>query len=152
MPSIEEQILAIMTERGITLAVAETTVGGAISARIMAIPGASRVYVGGIIPYRRSAKVDVLGVPPEATAEGGESVPMALALATRSRDLFGTDYAVSETGWAGPGGARAGTVFIATAGPDGKHDVEERHFTGDRQAVQRQITNAALELLLKTIT
>jgi nicotinamide-nucleotide amidase len=152
MPSLEEQVLTIMTERGLTLAVAETTVGGLISARIIALPGASRIYVGGIIPYRRSAKTEVLGVPGEATAQGGESVPMALAMAARARELFGTDYAVAETGWAGPGGSRAGTVFIATAGPDGKQEVEERKFEGDRQAVQRQIADASLELLLKSLS
>ena len=151
MPSLEEQVLATMTERGLTLSVAETTVGGLISARIIALPGASRVYVAGIIPYRGTAKSQVLGVPPEATAAGGVSAPMALAMAQRARDLFVTDYAVAETGAAGPGGARAGLVFIATAGPDGGQ-VEERHFEGDRLAVQRQIADASLEMLLKALS
>jgi nicotinamide-nucleotide amidase len=151
MPSVEEQVLAVMTERGKTLAVAETTVGGMISARIIGLPGASRIYVGGIIPYRGTAKSQVLGVPPEATAAGGVSAPMALALARRARELFGTDYGISETGAAGPGGTRAGLVFIGAAGPEGQEEVEEHHFEGDRRAVQDQITEASLALLLRIL-
>jgi PncC family amidohydrolase len=152
MANVEEEVLARMTERGQTLAVAETTVGGMISARIIAVPGASRVYVAGIIPYRGTAKSQVLGVPPEATAAGGVSAAMALAMAQRARELFGTDFAVAETGAAGPGGTRAGLVFIAVAGPNGFERVEERHFEGDRQAVQSQITDTALGLLLQTLS
>jgi PncC family amidohydrolase len=152
VPSLEEQILAIMSERGLTLSVAETTVGGLISARIIALPGASRIYVAGIIPYRGTAKSQVLGVPPEATAAGGVSAPMALAMAQRARDLFGTDYGLSETGAAGPGGTRAGLVFIAVAGPNGLEQVEEHHFEGDRHSVQNQIADASLALLLKTLS
>ena len=152
MPSVEEEVLAKMTERGQTLAVAETTVGGLISARIIGLPGASRIYVAGIIPYRGTAKSQVLGVPPEATAAGGVSAPMALAMAQRARELFGTDYAVSETGAAGPGGTRAGLVFIAVAGPNGQEEVEEHHFDGDRRSVQNQIAEASLALLLKTLS
>ena len=151
MPTLEEQVLTTMTERGLTLSVAETTVGGLISARIIALPGASRIYAAGIIPYRGTAKSQVLGVPPEATAAGGVSAPMALAMARRSRELFGTDYGLAETGAAGPGGTRAGLVFIAVAGPNGEQ-VEERHFDGDRLAVQQQIADASLELLLKALS
>lgn len=151
MASVEEQVLTTMTERGQTLAVAETTVGGLISARIIALPGASRIYVGGIIPYRGTAKSQVLGVPPEATAAGGVSAPMALAMAKRARELFGTDYGISETGSAGPGGTRAGLVFIGAAGPNGQEEVQEHHFEGDRHSVQNQIAEASLVLLLKTL-
>jgi PncC family amidohydrolase len=152
LPSLEEEILGRMTERGHTLAVAETTVGGLISARIIALPGASRVYVAGIIPYRGTAKSQVLGVPPEATAAGGVSAPMALAMAKRARELFGTDYGLSETGAAGPGGTRAGLALIAVAGPSGQEVVEERRFEGDRQNVQSQIADASLALLLKALS
>src|SRR3972149_7253373 len=134
MPTLEEQVLTTMTERGLTLSVAETTVGGLISARIIALPGASRIYAAGIIPYRGTAKSQVLGVPPEATAAGGVSAPMALAMARRSRELFRTDYGLAQTGAAGPGGTRAGLVFIAGAGPSGEA-VAGRHFAGDGLAV-----------------
>lgn len=142
----------IATYAGHTIATAESLTGGGIGAELTAVPGASSVYMGGIISYTNSAKHALLGVEEELLEKfGAVSGPVAEAMAKGARNALGASVAVSVTGLAGPGGDEygnpVGTVYIGFA--DEKRCICRRlHFLGDRQAVRRQTVNAALHLLL----
>lgn len=122
--SLESCLVRRMTERGLTLALAESCTGGHLANRITHIPGASAVLLAGFVPYSNAAKTNVLGVPSEMLAEhGAVSEPVARALAEGARRVARSDYAIGITGIAGPGGGSedkpVGTVFTAVAGPSG---------------------------------
>ena len=139
--------------RGKKLATAESLTGGGIGAALTAVPGASRVFAGGIISYTDEVKREVLGVPEEALARfGAVSAPVAMAMASGARRLLKADVAVSVTGLAGPDGDDfghpVGTVFICYA-DDQKVDVKECHFAGDREQVRCQTVHTALAWILE---
>ncbi|MEA5417334.1 CinA family protein, partial [Synechococcus sp. BA-132 BA5] len=105
-------------------AVAESCSGGGLGAALVAVPGASEVFLGGVIAYANAVKQNVLGVPAELlAAHGAVSDPVAEAMAAGARRLSGASWAVAVTGIAGPGGGSTekpvGLVHIAVAGPDG---------------------------------
>ena len=141
--------------RGKTVSTAESLTGGMIGAALTAVPGASAVYKGGIISYVNEIKENILGVSANTlNACGAVSKQTALEMAVGVRKLLKTDYAVSVTGLAGPGGDEfgheVGTVFIGFAGEKGNL-VREYHFAGDRQAVRQQTVLAALALILENV-
>jgi nicotinamide-nucleotide amidase len=122
--SLAGVVLERLRQRGETLAVAESCSGGGIGAALTAVPGASDVFLGGVIAYANSVKRDVLGIPASLLDEhGAVSGPVAEAMAGGARRLTGADWAVAVSGIAGPGGGTAekpvGLVQIAVAGPDG---------------------------------
>ena len=137
---------------GKTLCTAESLTGGGIGAALTAVPGASKVFKGGVISYTDEVKREVLGVPAaDLTTFGAVSAPVAQAMAQGARKLLKADVAVSVTGLAGPDGDdfghEVGTVFIGYA--DKKNvTVGEYHFNGDREAVRMQTIQAALQLIL----
>lgn len=145
----------LMPGSAITVAVAESCTGGAVTARIVSIAGSSNYLLGGIIAYSNDAKHRLLGVPEEILANpGAVSAECATAMAEGARRAFGADIAVSTTGIAGPGGATrrkpVGLVYLGLATPTGSH-VDEHHFAGDRAAVIAAVTEAALQLLLRSV-
>lgn len=122
--SLAVVVLKLLRQRGQTLAVAESCTGGGIGAALAAVPGASDVFLGGVIAYANAVKQELLGVSPEALAtHGAVSDPVAIAMAEGARRTTGADWAIAVTGIAGPGGGSAekplGLVHIAVAGPDG---------------------------------
>ena len=109
-----------LTARKQTLALAESCTGGAIAQRITDVPGASEVFLGGVVSYANSAKETLLGVNPETLRQyGAVSEAVAREMALGARKKFNSDYALAVTGIAGPGGGTpekpVGTVFIALA-------------------------------------
>lgn len=122
--SLASVVLEQLRCRGETLAVAESCTGGGLGAALAAVPGASDVFLGGVIAYANSIKQALLGIP-QALLEsyGAVSDPVALAMAEGARRATGAGWAIAVTGIAGPGGASAekplGLVHIAIAGPDG---------------------------------
>ena len=114
--------LDLLRERGATLAVAESLTGGRLAAALTAVPGASAVFVGGVVSYATSVKVGVLGVPESVVEQHGVvSAPCAAAMAAGVRDLLRTTYGVATTGVAGPDRQEdrpVGTVYVGLAGPD----------------------------------
>ena len=122
--SLASVVLERLRRRGETLAVAESCSGGGLGAALAAVPGASDVFLGGVIAYANSLKEGLLGVPPELLAEhGAVSDPVAIAMAEGVRRGTGSDWALSVTGIAGPGGGSAakpvGLVHLGLAGPGG---------------------------------
>jgi nicotinamide-nucleotide amidase len=122
--SLASVVLALLRQRGQTLAVAESCTGGGIGAALAAVPGASDGFLGGVIAYANAVKQAVLGVPAELLERhGAVSDAVALAMAQGARQLTGATWVIAVTGIAGPGGDTlekpVGLVHIAIAGPDG---------------------------------
>lgn len=140
---------------GKTLCTAESLTGGGIGAALTSVPGASKVFKGGVISYTDEVKREVLGVSRmDLDMFGAVSSSVARAMVVGVRRLLQTDVAVSVTGLAGPDadefGHTVGTVFIGYE-DCGNTIVREYHFTGDREAVRRQTIVAALELILHNV-
>ena len=122
--SLEEAVSKLLRERGMTLSAAESCTGGLIAKRMTDLPGASKVFRGGVVSYTEGVKAGVLGVPEDLLAEyGAVSEPVARAMAEGCRKICGSDLAVSVTGVAGPErddrGNEVGTVYVALTSPAG---------------------------------
>jgi nicotinamide-nucleotide amidase len=148
--AVARGVLAALEDRGLTLATAESLTGGGLGALVTSVPGASRVYVGGVVAYAGRVKVDLLGVPPEVVEEHGVvSEPCARAMAEGVRRLLGADVGVATTGVAGPDaqeGKPAGTVHVAVAASQGTR-ARLLRLGGDRSAVRAATAQAALALV-----
>ena len=148
-------VVHLLTKRNETLALAESCTGGFIANQVTDVPGASKIFKGGIVAYSNEAKEKFLGVRAKTLKEhGAVSKEVAAEMAEGARKQFGADYAVAVTGIAGPtGGTKAkptGTVFIAVAGKFGT--VVERHLNRfSRQKFKEVTAQQALELLKKYI-
>lgn len=114
------EVVALLTDRGETVACAESLTGGLVCAALTSVPGASGVVNGGVVAYTVAAKRDVLGVPADVLeAHGAVAEPTALAMARAVRQLFGATWGVATTGVAGPDpseGKPVGTVHVAVLG------------------------------------
>ena len=153
--SVSEIVLDACRVRGLSLAAAESCTGGLVAAGLTAVPGSSEVFRGGVVAYDDRVKVEQLGVAEEVlAAHGAVSAETAEAMAAGARTAFGADVAVSVTGIAGPGGGTpekpVGLVFLHARGPDGDKRLEIR-FPGDREAVRRRATAAALHLVRRLL-
>lgn len=151
--SLASVVLAALRQRSETLAVAESCTGGAVGAALAAVPGASEVWLGGVIAYANSVKQQLLGVPAALLEQhGAVSDPVALAMAEGARRLTGATWGVAVTGIAGPGGGSAakpvGLVHIAIAGPHGSSSETVRFgSTRGRQWIQTLTCGEALNRL-----
>jgi nicotinamide-nucleotide amidase len=149
--AIEEMVLEACRSAGLTLATAESCTGGQVGARLTDVPGASDVYVGGVIAYSDQAKRTELDVPDEVLRRhGAVSAEAAAAMAAGARRRFRTDVAVSLTCIAGPGGATptkpVGLVHIAVESPRG-HAAEALVVPGEREDVRGRAAALALHLV-----
>ena len=151
LSSMASAVGAILKARKQSVAVAESSAGGLISAALLAVPGASAYFLGGGVIYTQAARRALIRVPDEAVAGiRSSSEPYALLKARAVRELLGTTWGLSETGASGPTGNRygdaAGHACIAVAGPVERVITVE---TGspDREANMWRFTRAALDLL-----
>ena len=140
---------AALSASGRTVAVAESCTGGLLGGAITSVPGSSLYVPGGIVAYGDSAKLSLLGVPPDLiAAHGAVSREVALAMAEGVLSLFRADLAISVTGVAGPGGGSrgkpAGTVWVAVVAPGGVRYAHRFRFPGGREAVRRETVRASL--------
>jgi nicotinamide-nucleotide amidase len=148
-------VLEAARRRRVTLAVAESCTGGLVGGRLTTVPGASDVFLGGVVAYADAVKVGALGVAPQLLRqEGAVSEAVARSMAEGVRRNFGAGLSVSITGIAGPsGGSEAkpvGTVWFATA--DGQETRAVRMvFGGGRAEVRARAAQAALRLLLERL-
>ncbi len=141
----------LLRTRGHTVAVAESSSGGLVSAALLAVPGASAYFLGGGVVYTASARSALLGLT-EADMVGlrPSSEPYARLLARTVRDRFGATWGIAETGAAGPAGNRygdpAGHSCLAVSGPT-ERAVTITTGNSDRAANMRAFAEALIELL-----
>lgn len=152
----EHYVCHRMTEAGLTLSTAESCSGGLIASRLTDVPGASAFFVGGVVTYANLAKRELLGVPQEMLdTHGAVSEPVAKAMAEAVRERFHSDYALSCTGIAGPGGGTpekpVGLVYIALARSGAPTVVVRNVFSGDRASVRKQTADQALFILMECL-
>lgn len=153
MSTAMEEVIKICAERNWTLSFAESCTGGLVSASLSKKSGVSKIFVGSVISYANSVKVNVLNVPrPLIQSLGAVSEPVARAMAAGVRDITASTWAVSITGIAGPGGGSkekpVGTVCFALVGP-GVEQTYRRHFPGQREEVQQAAQQTVWEILLE---
>ena len=136
-----------------TIATAESCTGGLIAKSVTDVAGSSAVLAGGMVTYTNRIKIDVLGVDENVIKEHTEvSHACAKAMAKRAKALFGTDYALSATGYAGPGGGTeknpTGTVYIGIATPTGARSERICIENATRTQVRNAVAHYALTMLL----
>jgi nicotinamide-nucleotide amidase len=144
----------LLKAKGQNLAVAESCTGGGLGQMLTDIPGSSEYFVGGIISYADRVKIDLLGVNPQDLAtEGAVSEIVARQMAVGVKAKLGTDWGVSITGIAGPGGGTdskpVGLVYIGIADPDGgvagiKYQLASQR---ERELIRRMSAAQVLNLL-----
>jgi PncC family amidohydrolase len=154
--AIAEKIAAKLIERRQTIAVAESSTGGLISAALLAVPGASAYFLGGGVIYTRDARRILMDIPDEAMKGiRSASEPYAKLLASQIRQRFSTDWGLSETGATGPTGNRygdaAGHSCMAVAGPASQAITLETG-SNDRLANMQVFASTALNLLLQNLS
>jgi len=149
LETLESAILAELERRGETLALAESVTGGGIARRVTSIPGASKVFSGGVVTYTAETKYQLLGVDPDLLDEKGPVSPeVATAMALKAQVKFGAAYALATTGNAGPtsdiDGKPVGLCYVALAKPDGSVEVNEHKLRGLREDIRARLEQFAL--------
>jgi PncC family amidohydrolase len=152
---LAEKVAGMLKQRGETIAIAESSAGGLISAALLAVPGASAYFLGGTVVYTYGARGAFLDIPDTALAGLRPATePYALLLARAVRQRLGATWGLAETGATGPTGNRygdpAGHACVAVAGPIERATTLE---TGqaDRLANMRAFAIKALDLLAETL-
>jgi nicotinamide-nucleotide amidase len=152
--TLESAVGRLLTERGATLALAESCTGGLLAQRLTDLPGSSAYFKEGLVTYSNESKERLLGVPHELLVEhGAVSEPVARAMAEGARKLAGTDYGLSVTGIAGPDGGTeekpVGLVFVGLS--DAEETSAERldlsAWARSREAIRERSANRAFDLL-----
>ena len=148
---MEDVVARLLARQGKTLALAESCTGGLIANRITNVPGASKIFLGGVVAYSNEAKQKFLGVRAKTLSRhGAVSEAVAREMARGARKKFGADFAIAVTGIAGPGGGTkskpVGTVFIALTG-EGKTVAERKLNPFGRKKFKRVTANEALKML-----
>ncbi len=147
--TLEAATGALLRERGVTVAVAESCTGGLLGSRLTAVPGSSAYFLGGVMAYANEVKEQLLGVPGALLAEhGAVSEPVAVAMAEGVRERLGADLAVSTTGISGPDGGSdekpVGLVYVGFADASGGQ-ARRIHFPIDRERHRQMTTQVGLD-------
>ncbi|MFD8567306.1 CinA family protein [Streptomyces sp. NPDC057694] len=152
------EALRLLTERGETLAVAESLTGGLVAAELVSVPGASKAFRGSVTAYATELKHTVLGVDAGLLAAHGAVHPdVALQMAAGVRDALGAHWGIATTGVAGPepqDGQPVGTVFVAVAGPEGPGTDGSRHvpdFAGSRKVLRLRLNGGRAEIRRESV-
>lgn len=148
---LAEEIASLLTAREETVAVAEATTGGLISAALLWVPGASRYYAGGGVVYTLNSRTALAGVPAEQYANYRGTTPEMLAsLAESMRERLGASWCIAESGLAGPTGGRSGAApgrtTLGVAGPVVRTEVIETGIS-DRGANMAEFATRGLRFL-----
>ncbi|MEM9655913.1 MAG: competence/damage-inducible protein A [Actinomycetota bacterium] len=147
--NMEAVVMGLLAERELTVAVAESLTGGYVAGRLCAIPGASKVFQGGVVAYQSRIKFELLGLAEGPVVTEGA----ALAMAHGVRRLLGADIGLATTGVAGPDeaeGKPVGTVCLAVAGSEAERAATVR-LPGDRERIRQFSTITLLDLLRREL-
>ena len=153
--TLEGVLGEMLVERGLNIAVAESCTGGSVASRITRVPGSSRYFLGGVVAYDNSIKVQQLGIS-EADLEehGAVSEAVVRQMAEGVRDALGADIGVATTGIAGPDGGTpekpVGTVWLGYADAQSTYAVRLQ-LSQDRAINIRLSTTAALNLVRRQL-
>ena len=154
---IEEAVLPLLKEKGMTFAAAESCTGGDVARRFTEIPGASAVFAGGCVTYTNEVKARLLGIDPALIEEKtAVSYEVAKEMAERVRRLTGADIGVGVTGLAGPDGDgvhEVGTVFVSMA-VEGETFVRELQLgtKRTRSFIRRMAGNHVFDMMRRWLT
>jgi nicotinamide-nucleotide amidase len=152
--ALAQRVLELLLARNQTLAVAESLTGGMLAAQLVGVPGASRVFRGGLVVYATDLKARLAGVDQELLDQRGavdEEVARQLAVGARGRCL--ADWGMATTGVAGPDpqdGNPVGTVWIAVSGPD-VTIARKLLLNGNREQIRVQTVREAIILLIERL-
>ena len=151
---LAREVLASLAEKGLSVCTAESCTGGLVCGALTSQPGSSSVVHGGAVTSTGDEKVRALGLDPnQVEHDGVVSEETARAMALGAKNRLGTDYALSTTGVAGPGGATPqaplGCVCLGLACPDGTVTSQRCIFEGSRAQVRAQAVDKALEMLME---
>lgn len=158
-PSVASALVAELTARGETVAVAESLTGGLVVAALVSVPGASAVVRGGVVAYATPVKHELLGVDADLLrTEGAVHPEVARQMAAGVRIALSIDgepatWGISTTGVAGPDpqdGKAVGTVFVGIASADGA-EAFALHLDGDREAIRHGTVSELLSRMSSTI-
>ena len=154
---IEESVIKLLREKGMTFSAAESCTGGELAKRFTDMPGASAFFKGGVVTYTNEAKAKLLGIDPALIEEkGAVSYEVAKAMADNVRTLLGTDIGVGVTGLAGPDGDgmhEVGTVFVSLA-VEGETFVKELHMGAmrTRSFIRRMAGNHIYDIMRRWLS
>ena len=154
---IEEAVLPLLKEKGMTFAAAESCTGGDVARRFTEIPGASAVFAGGVVTYTNEVKARLLGIDPALIeAKTAVSYEVAKEMAERVRALTGADIGVGVTGLAGPDGDgvhEVGTVFVSMS-VEGETFVRELHLgtKRTRSFIRRMAGNHIYDMMRRWLS
>ena len=154
--SMEEVVLGLLKEKGLTMGTAESCTGGLVAKRLTDLSGASAVFRGGVVSYTNEVKAGVLGVPQVMLDEfGAVSAQVAQAMAQGARKVLGCDLAVSLTGVAGPDpddrNNPVGLIYVALDTPEGTR-VRELHLINGRARIRTVAATNAFDMVRRYLT
>ena len=155
--SLEESAFALLKEKQVTLAFAESCTGGEVAKRLTDLPGASTVFKGGVVTYTNEAKAILLGIDPDViNTEGAVSYEVAAEMAENIRVILKADIGIGVTGLAGPDGDgvhEVGTVFVSLA-TENETFVKELHLGSmrSRSFVRRMAGNHIFDMIRRYLT
>jgi nicotinamide-nucleotide amidase len=153
--TIEVVLGRLLKQKGQTLAAAESCTGGRIAQTLTSVPGSSGYFKGSAVTYATEAKTAILGIPKTLIEQHSVvSAAVAEAMAAGAKEIFGSDYAISTTGNAGPdkgeANAEVGTVYIGIATPSGVYS-QKLDLGQPREKVIDRATGKALEMIYQEI-
>jgi PncC family amidohydrolase len=153
---IEAQVGILLKEKGLTVSTAESCTGGLVAHRMTNIAGCSAYFMGCVVAYDNRIKQKLLHVREETLLlYGAVSEPVALQMAAGARVLLDTDFALSVTGIAGPGGGSVdkpvGLTYVGFASRAGIAVARRYVWDGDREGNKNASAEAALALLLEML-
>ncbi len=149
---LQHAVARLLATKSKTISVAESLTGGLVMYRLCQIPGISAHFLGGCVAYANEVKINQLGVPAELIQQyGAVSAEVAEAMAEGARARFGSDYAISTTGIAGPTGATdtkpLGLAFVGLASKQGVKHFQVNAFVPERLDVMNRVSKVALNAL-----
>lgn len=155
--ALSESLGEVLLARHWRLATAESCTGGGVAAAITSVAGSSAWFEYGLVTYANRAKQQLLGVDGQTLADvGAVSEPVVRQMLSGALRLSGAQVGVAVSGIAGPGGGSpekpVGSVWFAWGSAFGGCETALHHFSGDRQAVQAQAVEVALQGLLRYLS